>query len=315
MSAPTPAPDTPQGQMTPAQQTAQQIAAQAQQRAQVASLADALIPQTQPGAILSKGKVMSWESGLPPTVTIQLGGDTSTVIAAVRYLDSYTPTPGDTVLIAKQGSEILVIGKAHEFYLGQPAKNGWQSPSLTTTWNRTVAGAAPPLFRKVFDHGEQRIQMQGRVWRNGSNTSATLFTLPVGYRPTVQRLMLAARENLGGLNEVQVVVEPSGAVNIDGHLLPGPSNAGVTTSYYNVDHVHTFTDDGQGFDGTTDPNSNDSTSASKYTFGGGVFNDGVVGGSGTDGGNSPNHRHTTNPHNHVAGFPGWISLDGVEFFL
>ncbi|MBM4570277.1 hypothetical protein GS489_07605 [Rhodococcus hoagii] len=307
MSAPTPAPDTPQGQMTPAQLTAQQIAAQAQQRQQISSLADALIPQTQPGAILSKGKVMSWESGLPPTVTIQLGGDTSSSIPFVRYLDSYTPTPGDTVLIAKQGSEIIVIGKAHEFYLGQPEKNGWLPPSLTTTWNRTVAGAAPPLFRKVFDHGEQRIQMQGRVWRNGSNTSATLFTLPVGYRPTVQRLMLAARENLGGLNEVQVVIEPSGAVNIDGHLLPGPMNQGVTTSYYNVNHFHV------GPYGTVGGTSNDGTSDVRSSTG--VTQFGVLGGSAQDGGRDPNHRHTTNPHNHVAGFPGWVSLDGVEFFL
>ena len=302
MSAPTPAPDTPQGQMTPAQQTAQQIAAQAQQRQQISSLADALIPQTQPGAILSKGKVMSWESGLPPTVTIQLGGDTSTVIAAVRYLDSYTPTPGDTVLIAKQGSEILVIGKAHEFYLGQPAKNGWQSPSLTTTWNRTVAGAPPPLFRKVFDHGEQRIQMQGRVWRNGTNTGAILFTLPDGYRPTVQRMVLAARENVGGLNEVQVYVEPNGTVNLSGHTLAGPMNDGVTTSYYNVDHFHEQSGGGI-YTGTV-----------RYSTGGSPLV-GVLGGSAQDGGRDPNHRHTTNPHNHVAGFPGWVSLDGVEFFL
>lgn len=311
MSAPTPAPDTPQGQMTPAQQTAQQIAAQAQQRQQIASLADALIPQTQPGAILSKGKIMTWETGFPPTVTIQLGGDTSTVIPAVRYLDSYTPTPGDTVLIAKQGSEILVIGKAHEFYSNQPAKNGWQPVSPQTTWNGSNNSLTPPMWRRVFDHGDQKIQFQGRVWRNGSNTGTTIFTLPVGYRPGIQRVLLAARENFGGLNEVQINVNTSGIVEVSGHTLAGPSNSGVTTSYYNIDHVHDY------WNAST--NSTAYGSATKWTPNGTSFFNGVLGGSSQDGAggdiHSPNHRHTTDPHTHVAGFPGWVSLDGLEFFL
>ena len=303
MSAPAPAPDTPQGQMSDAQKMAAAIAAQAQMRSQTERLAEALIPQTQPGAILAKGKVVSWETGFPPTVTIQLGGDTSTSIAAVRYMDSYTPVAGDTVVIAKQGSEITVLGKIHEFYLNQPAKNGWQPITPTTTWNGSNNTLTPPLWRRVFDHGDQKIQFQGRVWRNGTNTGTTIFTLPAGYTPGIQRVLLAARENLGGANEVQINVNTSGVVEINGHLLAGPITSGVKTSYYSVEHLHRIA-------GYPD------TSLVQVNYGGSTgYQNAVIGGASTDGGNSPNHRHTLDDHRHIATFPGWISLDGLEFFL
>lgn len=285
--APTPSPDTPQGEMTPAQKTAAAIAAAAQQRQQISSLAEALIPQTQPGAILSKGKVMSWESGLPPTVTIQLGGDTSTSISAVRYLDSYTPTPGDTVIIAKQGSEILVLGKAHEFYLNQPAKDGWQAISPTSTWNGSNNNLTPPLWRRVFDHGAQKIQFQGRLWRVGSNTGTTMFTLPVGYRPGIQRALLAARENLSnGSNVIQLLVGTDGSVAISGQTLGATGGTYGTismTSSYGMQGSENLS--GATYLGKTDASHQH-----------GMF-----------------HTHNISVDNAV--FPGWVSLDGIEFFL
>lgn len=310
MSGPAPAPGTPQGAdpTDAARRAAEAIAAQAQQRQQVQSLAEALLPQTQPGAILAKGKIISWQTGFPPTVTLQLGGDTSTSIPQVRYLDSYTPTAGDTVLIAKQGPEIIVIGKAHEFYQSQPAKNGWLPLTPQTTWNGSNNSLTPPLWRRVFDHGDQKIQLQGRVWRNGSNTGTIIAALPVGYRPGIQRVLLAARENIGGVNEVQININTDGTIELVGHMIAGPMNQGVTTSYYNIDHFHV------GPFGSLGGSSTDGTSTVRYSTGGSPLI-GVIGGSAQDGGRDPNHRHTTNPHNHVATFPGWISLDGMEFFL
>lgn len=307
-NGPAPAPGTPQGSDTTAQQIAAQIAAQAQMRSQTQSLAEALIPQTQPGAILVKGKVVAWSTGFPPTVTIQLGGDASSQIAAVRYVDSYTPVVGDTVIIAKQGAEILVLGKVHEFYDNQPAKNGWLPLNPQTTWNGSNNTSTPPLWRRVFDHGERKIQMQGRVWRSSGNPTGTIIaTLPAGYRPGIVRTLMAARENFGGANEVQLNITPNGNIEVVGHTLSTATaqHGGVDTNNVDLKHWHKVDHSGNHLDNdwTSDPYS-------------GIWT-GVLGYPGGLGSGGMQHRHTTNSatHSHTAGFPGWISLDGIEFFL
>ncbi|AEV52077.1 hypothetical protein [Rhodococcus phage REQ1] len=298
---PTPAPDTPQGDMTPAQQTAAAIAAQAQQRQQISSLADALTPPTQISALVSKATIVSVEWGYPPTVTIQLGGDTTASIAAVRFLDSYVPTAGDTVIVVKQGSELFVLGQMMDNLAA--GANGWQAPTLTTTWNANPT-FMPILYRMVYDNGARKIQFQGRVWRNGSNTGTTLFTLPADYRPGVQRAFAVTRENLtGGANALQLQANTDGTVTISGHQL---ETVGMTSS-------------GGGTTGTTDTNHKHKTSDI------GNPGDPVLVGWWTDwvvqsavGTNGVSHNHSTPNHTHTmtnASFPGWISLDGVEFFL
>ncbi|WIF20515.1 minor tail protein [Rhodococcus phage Jflix2] len=302
---PTPAPDTPQGQQTPAQLTAAAIAAQAQQRNQVASLADALTPPSMTAALVSKATIVSVEWGYPPTVTIQLGGDTSSNIPAVRFLDSFVPTAGDTVIVVKQGSELFVLGQMMDNL--SAGSNGWRDVTLTTAWNQNTT-LQPALARLIYDNGVRKVQLQGRVWRNtGVGTSTTLFTLPTGFAPATQRAFVVTRENLtGGANDVQLQINTSGTVTISGQQLQGPSaeHGNLTTSYYDVNHFHEQSGGGL-FTGTV-----------RYSTGGAPL-DGVLGGSAQDGGRSPNHRHTTNSasHSHTPSFPGWVSLDGVEFFL
>ncbi|NKS33131.1 hypothetical protein GS534_24195 [Rhodococcus hoagii] len=294
MSTPTPAPDTPQGQMTPAQQTAAAIAAQAQQRAQVASLAEALIPQTQPGAIVGKAKVLSAEDGLPPTVTIQLGGDTSTSISAVRYIDSYTPVPGDTVIVVKQGSELFVLGQMMEKPV-QPLNAGWQTPSsLGSGWGSN--GFDPIRFRLVNEHGSYKVQFRGRIDRSSGGT-ATVFTLPVGYRPFASVNLLAARDDPGGSNAVGVQVQNSGAV-----VLVGTTATGMATG--STANPPTTNQDGSHWTGPD--------------FANDVAPPATIP-AGRHGHLVQDHKHIIpaggGSHTHAVIFPNWVSLNGVEFFL
>jgi hypothetical protein len=45
----------------------------------------------------------------PKRLDIQIAGDTNT-LPSVKYLDSYTPTVGDTIFILTNGSDILCLG-------------------------------------------------------------------------------------------------------------------------------------------------------------------------------------------------------------
>jgi hypothetical protein len=85
-------------------------------RAGSRAVARAIITRRSPSAELSPGLqavgrqwgvVQSLQSG---SLTLTLGGST-TPIAGVRYLASYTPTAGDTVVVDHVGSDIMVIGK------------------------------------------------------------------------------------------------------------------------------------------------------------------------------------------------------------
>lgn len=62
-------------------------------------------------ATVRKGTVVSFDStGTPPTLGITLSGDLTITVSGVRFIESYSPTVGDTVLILKQGTDVLVLG-------------------------------------------------------------------------------------------------------------------------------------------------------------------------------------------------------------
>jgi hypothetical protein len=46
----------------------------------------------------------------PPTVTLQLSGDTTVSIPGVRVLRTYTPAVNDTAILLDQGNELLALG-------------------------------------------------------------------------------------------------------------------------------------------------------------------------------------------------------------
>jgi hypothetical protein len=52
------------------------------------------------------GEISSVETG---TVTVTIGGS-ATAVPGVRYLDSYSPTAADVVIILQQGAALVVLG-------------------------------------------------------------------------------------------------------------------------------------------------------------------------------------------------------------
>lgn len=47
----------------------------------------------------------------PNTVDVYLDGHTTVATLGIRYLSTYTPTVGDTVLLGRMGSDRWVFGK------------------------------------------------------------------------------------------------------------------------------------------------------------------------------------------------------------
>ena len=55
------------------------------------------------------GVVSSIQTGPPQSLTLTLAGS-STTVAGIRYLSSYSPTVGDTVVCSKYGTDLVVLG-------------------------------------------------------------------------------------------------------------------------------------------------------------------------------------------------------------
>lgn len=61
-------------------------------------------------ASIRKGNVTAVSlASTPPTVTVQLSGDTTTDIPGVRVARNYTPVVGDQALLIKQGTDLLAL--------------------------------------------------------------------------------------------------------------------------------------------------------------------------------------------------------------
>lgn len=62
-----------------------------------------------PSLRLRQGFVVSVNAS-PASVNVQIAGDSNT-LPSVKYLDSYSPTSGDTVWLLSNGADLFCIGK------------------------------------------------------------------------------------------------------------------------------------------------------------------------------------------------------------
>lgn len=316
MSAPIPGPDTPQGPSSMQDGNAAG-AAQSQQTDQVRSLATALASVDSASAHVLKGTVTAVDSivfsNVPHTVTVTMSGDT-TSIAGVRFLNSYSPLVGDTVLMVKQGSDLFVLG---QMSVALPSAAGWTQPTLGTGF--THDGNDPIQYRVVYDNGSPKVQLRGGATQSGSNT--TIFTMPAEFRPLTNKTpILIARDTAGGSNVAQLVVNSSGTMVLTGPTVGVKASSGSQTGVGggsavtgNPSGSTTSSSGSQGESGTT-------TSGSTTN----MINDG-------SGNNFASHVHFGNSHTHtlvhthVGGahqhpldavtHPTSVSLNGVEYFL
>lgn len=311
MSAPIPGPDTPQGPSSTQDGNAAG-AAQSQQTDQVRSLAATLANPSSPSAVIIKGTVTAVDaivfSDVPHTVTVTMSGD-ATPIAGVRFLNSYSPLVGDTVLMVKQGSDLFILG---QMSVAQPSASGWTQPTLGTGF--THASGDPIQYRVVYDHGSPKVQLRGGATQSGSNT--TIFTMPAGFRPlTTKTPILIARDTAGGSNVAQLVVNTTGTMVLTGPTVGVKATSGTSTGI------------GGGSAITSNP-SGSTTSASGNQAQSGTTGSGpttVVEANDTDHvhfGNSHTHTlvhtHEGGDHQHpldAVTHPTSVSLNGVEYFL
>lgn len=81
----------------------------------------------------------------PPTISVQLSGDTTVTVPGVRILNGYVPAVSDSVLLVKQGRDVLAWGRvatttpgpdlsirAGEITSGKTGVVNWVSGKLTT---------------------------------------------------------------------------------------------------------------------------------------------------------------------------------------
>lgn len=254
------------------------------------------------GAMLIKGVVTSVGTW---TLSANIGGDTSVAIDNIRYFLPYAPVNGDVVQLLKQGSDIVALGKVDNSTdaaarAAATAANLWVTPTLGT-------GMTSPIdvvkYRKIVDADMPKIQLRGKVAVSGVNT--TIFTLPSGFRPTLNTDLLAARDIAGGSCAVQVTISSAGVVALAGvttglkdtQYLSGSPRTGTqssspTSGVTDVNHTH-FSSDGP----------NPATPSSWTT----TINTGFTA-----------HTHIGGDHQHymdAVDHPTSVSLNGLEFFI
>lgn len=226
-------------------------------------------------------------TGSPPTVTINIGGDTSTAISDIRLLNNYAPQVGHTVLIEKQGAQLVVSGHIADqsgFAVDQGA-GGWIKADLAAgSHDGNLNGDV--YFRRILDHGSWKMQ-----WRGGWNVSGTtmISALDEEFRPSSRRTVLVARTAVGGSNDVKLDFETNGSVLLVGATTTASSATVSGDIHQKIGHSH-FID---------------------------VFVDGTHD-HGASAGTADAHDHgfSGGSHSHTVSSPSWISLNGgVEYFL
>lgn len=246
-----------------------------------------------------KGTVTAFDfSGSPPTLTINVSGDTTTEITNVVLLNNYSPQVGHTVLVAKQGADIVVLGHIAELgaYTVNGGAGGWVRADIS---NGTHGGNGNGdiYYRRILDHGSWKMQ-----WRGGWNVSGT-FIIDTGkalgsdFRPSSKRSVLAARQAEDALS-VQIDFHSDGRVQMVG--------ANTTANSANVSgDVFSFSGStgGTSVGGTTGGAS--AGTAHSHGWGGGSHGHGM----------SHDHGFSGGSHSHSVNTPTWVSLNGVEYFL
>lgn len=265
--------------------TSAKAAAEAAQRDQVRSLAITLSQKDTASCQLVKGVVTAVAS---LTLSAQIGGDTSTTVDGIRYFDSYSPVVGDTVQILKQGSDLVALGQVNDSSTG--TANGWVQPTLGSGFTHS---ADPVQYRLLVDAGEPTIQLRGSMTHTGTNTA--LWTMPVGFRPASNRVLLIPRDNTQS-NVAQLLV------NADGTMVLGGPTTGVAASSGGPTGARTNVDPGTANTSSVTPGNTGSTDVNHTHF----SSDGPNPATPSSWTTQINtgftlHSHTSAAHNHVGG--------------
>lgn len=267
----------------------QQQVAQQQQAAQHDNLRDLAAEINKPAPLsdsalsLRKGVVTAVNYTGVPTVSLTLSGDTTTVVSGVRFWDSISPVVGQTVVVGKQGADLIVVGHVAE------DASTWTKPTLNGSWSHNGNAQGDLMYRKVFDHGVWKMQWQGAV--GTGSPGSDILTLPggtTGFRPASKRKVLGPRDHDSGLTAVIIVFETDGTVHLEGDNYTLASGS----------HTHGLGQSGAAGD-THDHSHNGAVSETSFS----ETHTHALGTSGSAGSN------VTIP------YPNWVSFNYIEYFL
>lgn len=243
------------------------------------------------GFVVHKGEIAAVDDGAtPPTCSVNISGDITTLVTGVRLMNNYSPQIGQTCLIGQQGPDIFLIGAISATSpAGKVASdNGWIQATLT---NGSHGGNSNGnvYYRRVLDHGAWKMQWQGGWTTSGSATMiGTGDALDPDYRPTARRSLSTRRDTAGSI-VVGLDFDTNGTVTAIGGTTAPTGSTGSGGSFSIGGHNHAFND--------------------YYDINGNQFANATFSDSGFSVGS---HTHTVT--NTVTG-PTWISLNGLEYFL
>jgi hypothetical protein len=267
----------------------------------LADLAAALTAPPPVSASVLKGVVTAVAlTGTPPTISVNLAGDTTVTVAAVRFVDSYTPVTGDTVLLVKQGADIFALGQMNDSNAG--VSNGWQTPSLSGGVSTNGNGNGAVQYRVVVDNGDNKVQLKGSVAVSFSGSPMTLWSGMSGvYVPSATRSVvvavtgaLTASVDFGTDGTVKLNAQTSGStsnVNASGTTGSGSGTTGTGTASGDTgstsgNHTHSTS----GGTSSSDPGGNTGNTSSNHTHN--------APNGATDGQSSDHHHNFVANHSH-----------------
>lgn len=131
--------------------------------------------------------------------------DGELVVSSKRYaiMQGYSPAAGDRVALAPVGTTYLIVGKILETV---PA--GWVNLTLTGGW--TQQGGFATVGCKLYPDGT--VGLRGSMVPGTLTDGTIVFTLPAGYRPADQQVILV--NSVGSPAQSRIRIMPSGAVDI-----------------------------------------------------------------------------------------------------
>lgn len=325
------------------EETAAQDAAAAQQAAEAAQMdairelareiAKQAVLDFDP-ATIRKGQVTAIaDTSAPPTLSVQISGDTTTTIDGIRYIDSYAPVVGDTALIIKQGTDLVALGQIAAAF----SATAWTTVALGAGFGHNGNGNGNVRYRKVWDNGSPKMQWRGAAGRS-SGTIAVSTPLASGYRPVDLVSVEVARSAVGGANGVKLDFKPDGTVEmVGGQTAPNSGTTGSTTpgdsTHNHGQHEHVISESTHQHPshdhsisttvhshGGVHPAPNDSPHNHGASTGGSTAGDSSHAHSGTTNVTTPNdstHNHGSHNHsfNPTVDDPPWVSFQNIEYFL
>lgn len=235
----------------------------------------------------------------PPTVTVNISGDTSVPIVGVRLSDDYSPQIGDTVLILKQGSEVFCLTHIADqgSKVASSDTGGWTLASLSGGLSHNGNSNGNLMYRRTLEDGCWKMQWKGGI--AGTAITGTILSagLSTDFRPATKQSLITAREIQSGSNVIGLDFRTDGQVEVVGSTTapftqtPNDSTHGHSSDY-GGNHYHQYEDTGH------NPTTRNSYGESND------HNHGIF---------SSTHNH--GGHHHDVNGPNWISFGNVEYFL